>query len=85
MLHDPLQNYADPSKFAGLGHDAIAYMRRISAEEIERAFPGMPELEAGRKYWALFAADGTPLVLANEQNEIASTAFYNNLLAVQPN
>jgi len=79
------QKQQDLKEFAELGNDAIAYMRKITAEEIYSAFPDTPELEAGQNYWALFAADGAPLVLANRQSEVASSAFYSDLKAVLPN
>ncbi|MBO6813793.1 MAG: DUF1150 family protein [Rhizobiaceae bacterium] len=80
--HEQLQEFED---LANMGSDAIAYMRQITAEEIAEAFPGTPELEPGHLYWALFAADGSPLVLADSQSDVSSSAFYNDLEAVLPN
>ena len=68
-----------------MGTNVVAYIREMTAEDIIKAFPETPELEAGRTYWALFAADGEPLVLAHEQNDVTSTAFYHDLKTVIPN
>ena len=85
MFQDHAGNLKEMQEFAALGSDAIAYMREISTEEIKSAFPNTPELEEGHLYWALFAADGSPLVLADSREEITSSAFYNDLSAVLPN
>ena len=85
MFQENSKDIANMQEFAALGNDAIAYMRKISTEEIKAAFPETPELEAGRHYWALFAADGSPLVLAEDREEIKSSAFYSDLSAVLPN
>ena len=85
MFHDHKTDYLRPEDFAALGTDAIAYVRKISAEEIREKFPAAPPLKNGQNYWALFAANGEPLMLADQEAEIMSSAFYNDLEAVLPN
>lgn len=85
MIQPNKDDLRELEKLATMGADAIAYMREMTAEEIISAFPDTPELEMGTRYWALFGADGTPLVLAHNQSEISSQAFYNDLDAVLPN
>ena len=87
MFHDHSANTVttNPEMLAELGNGTLAYMRSISTEDIKSAFPETPDLVDGTMYWALFAADGTPLVLANERDEVATTAFYSDLRAILPN
>jgi len=73
-------------ELASMGGDSIAYMRQISGAEIIKRFPGAPEeLDEDMDYWALFAADGQPLVLANTREEITASAFHSDLVSVLPN
>ena len=85
MFQNTDQNNKELLELATLGNNAVAYMRTITSEEIVAAFPETPELEMGQTYWALFAADGSPLVLGGSQEDIFSSAFYNDLQAVLPN
>ena len=85
MFHDFELNNQTTQTLAQMGSDAIAYMREMTVEEIKTAFPQTSDLEEGETYWALFGADGAPLMLASERVDIASSAFYNNLKAVMPN
>lgn len=81
-------NHSDLLKMqelADLGNDVVAYMREITSEEIKQKFSGTDGLEPGQTYWALFAADGTPLVLANDQQDISNEAFLSDLKAILPN
>ena len=84
MFHDHINSAKSSQDLAAMGTEAIAYMREMTSEEIMAAFPLTPNLDPERKYWALFGADGSPLVLADDQQELASSAFYNNLQAILP-
>ncbi|MEM9332118.1 MAG: DUF1150 family protein [Pseudomonadota bacterium] len=85
-MNPDLQNdFLKREDFAALGSDAVAYMRKISAEDLSNVFPDALELKAGKKYWALFAANGQPLMLSDKASELKSSAFYNDLHAVLPN
>lgn len=85
MHHDYITHQSDIYGLASMGTDAIAYMREITAGEIAKKFPGVPDMDANTLCWALFAADGTPLMLASDIHELENSAFYNNLTAVRPN
>jgi hypothetical protein len=67
---------------ASIGSGHIAYMRPITGEEITRAFPNTVQIAPEARVWALFAADGTPLVLADNRGEAIAGAFDNNLIPV---
>ena len=85
MLHDKDLSPQTQDALAKVGTDAVAYMREMTVEEVMNAFPQTPELEQGETYWALFGADGAPLMLASDRIDVASSAFYSNLKAVLPN
>jgi hypothetical protein len=42
----------------------------------------MPELESGLKLWALFAANGQPILLSDERDTVIAGAFQNDLMPV---
>ena len=88
-MHDDQQSInpqtLNAQALAKLGTGVVAYMRSITANEIKSSFPETPELQQENTYWALFAADGTPLALADNRDELASSAFYNDLNTILPN
>lgn len=85
MYQDPNFNVPDLQTFAKMGNNAVAYMREISAEEMIEKFPDIRDVEIGYTYWAMFAADGTPLMLAGNESDLTDSAFYNDLTAVKLN
>ena len=85
MFHDTKANLPDLKSLTEAGTGAIAYMREMTAEEIASKFDDIPELQPGITYWAMFAADGTPLMLAGTKDELANSAYFNDLEAILPN
>jgi len=71
-----------PQQLANLGEGAIAYMREMDAEELKVKFPGMPDMVPGTKLWALFAANGQPILLADQRDAALAGAFQNDLKPV---
>ena len=65
-----------------LGEGAIAYVRQMYVEDLRGRFPGMPELEPGTKLWALFGANGQPILLADGPEAALAGAFQNDLKPV---
>lgn len=70
------------AQLAHLGEGAVAYLREIDSDDLKSRFPGMPEMEAGLKLWALFAADGRPILLADGRDSAIAGAFQNDLMPV---
>ena len=85
MFHDPKTNVADLTSFSHTGESTIAYIREITAEDIASKFDNIPDLQSGMSYWAMFAEDGTPLMLAGNKDDLTNTAYYNELTAILPN
>ncbi|MDN5925771.1 MAG: DUF1150 domain-containing protein [Hyphomicrobiales bacterium] len=69
-------------QFAHLGEGVIAYMREIGADELMGSFPGIPNLQAGTKLWALFAANGQPILLTDARAGALAGALENDLTPV---
>lgn len=81
MRHEP-RIAINPEQLAAIGAGHIAYLRELPGEEVSRLFPGAPPIAQGRKVWALFAADGAPLALAEDAGAAIAAAFENRLAPV---
>ncbi|MCR4267347.1 DUF1150 family protein [Nitratireductor sp. ZSWI3] len=69
-------------QLAHIGEGAVAYMREMTAEDLQGKFPGMPDLTPGTRLWALFAANGQPILLADARDAALAGAFQNDLQTV---
>ena len=63
-----------PETFAGLGGGRIAYVRPLKADEARGMFPSMPPVAPGLELWALLAADGSPIMLADSREAVLMNA-----------
>ncbi len=57
---------------AHLGAGEVGYIRKMRSEEVSRCFPEAPDMDPGIDLWALFGADGTPILLTDNR----SSTFY---------
>ncbi|MCT8999083.1 BQ00720 family protein [Chelativorans intermedius] len=71
-----------PQQLAHIGQGAVAYMREMDAAELKAKFPGVPEMAPGLRLWALFAANGQPILLAEGRDAALAGAFQNDLQTV---
>ncbi|QPC88539.1 DUF1150 family protein [Mesorhizobium sp. NBSH29] len=71
-----------PAQLAHLGEGTVAYLREMGSEELMGKFPGLPEIEPGTKLWALFAANGQPILLSDERDRAIAGALENDLTPV---
>ncbi|WP_163272429.1 DUF1150 family protein [Chelativorans alearense] len=69
-------------QLAHIGEGAVAYMREMDAEDLRGKFPGVPDMAPGTKLWALFAANGQPILLADARDAALAGAFENDLQPV---
>ena len=67
---------------AHLGEGTVAYLREMGSEELKGKFPGLPDMQPGVKLWALFAADGRPILLSDARDRALAGAMENDLVAV---
>ena len=71
-----------PETLAGLGGGRIAYVRPMRSEEVRTLFPNVPPIAPGLDLWALLAADGTPIMLADSREALVMNAHENDLETV---
>ncbi|MBL8580946.1 MAG: DUF1150 family protein [Rhizobiaceae bacterium] len=69
-------------EFAHLGEGQVAYLRKMSSDDLIGRFPGMPEIAPGLQLWALFAADGRPILLSDERERAVAGALQKELTPV---
>lgn len=75
-LNEPLMS---DEEFADLGAGEWAYIKTLTSEEAQAAFPSVDDLPAGIDLFALLAADGTPLVLTDDEGTAISHAIGDDL------
>ncbi len=71
-----------PESLAGLGGGRIAYVRAMRSEEVKNLFPNVPPIAPGLELWALLAADGTPIMLADSRDAVVMNAHEQDLETV---
>ena len=67
---------------AHLGDGRIAYVKQIQSEDVRTMFPQAPNLEPGIKLFALYAANGTPIMLTDTREAALANAWSQELEAV---
>ncbi len=77
-----LTNPMPPEVFAGLGGGRIAYVRPLKGEEARGLFPQMPPVAENLELWALLAADGSPIMLADSREAVEMNAHEQELETV---
>ncbi|MCO5064152.1 MAG: DUF1150 family protein [Rhizobiaceae bacterium] len=70
------------AQLAHIGEGVVAYVREMPSEELVDKFPGLPKIQPGTKLWALFAANGQPILLADERGRALAGAMENDLTPV---
>jgi hypothetical protein len=70
------------SQLAHIGAGEVGYIRRMRAEEISRCFPEAPHIDPTLDLWALFGADGTPILLTDNRSSTFFKAAEDELKTV---
>ncbi|MBX3597589.1 MAG: DUF1150 family protein [Rhizobiaceae bacterium] len=70
------------SQLAHIGEGIVAYMREMQSEELNGKFPMLPKIQPGTRLWALFAANGQPILLADNRAHLLASALENDLTPV---
>jgi hypothetical protein len=60
------------TELADIGSGEVAYVRKMRTEDVTRCFPEAPDIDPSADLWALFGADGTPILLTDNR----SSTFY---------
>ena len=71
-----------PEALATLGEGHIAYVKQIRSEDVPGLFPQAPKIAPGLKLFALHAADGTPIMVADTREAALANAWDNQLETV---
>ena len=69
-------------ELAHLGEGTVAYLREFDSDDLKERFPGMPDMASGTRLWAVFAADGRPILLADARASALAGAMQNDLTPV---
>ncbi len=82
MTNSEIRPVVTKADLAHLGEGTVAYLREIGSDELKGKFPGLPEIESGLRLWALFAANGRPILLSDERDSALAGAIENHLVPV---
>ena len=69
-------------QLAHIGEGVVAYLREMQSDDLKGKFPGLPEIASGTRLWALFAANGQPILLSDARERAIAGAFENDLTPV---
>jgi len=69
-------------EFAHLGEGMVAYVKPMLSEEAARLFPGAGAIQPGLKLFALLAANGAPIMLADSKDAVIHSAWEHDLSTV---
>lgn len=69
-------------EFAHLGQGSVAYLRKVSSDDLLGRFPGLGEIAPGLELWALFSANGQPILLSDARDRALAGAMENDLVTV---
>ena len=69
-------------EFAHLGQGTVAYLRKVTSDDLLGRFPGLGEIAPGLELWALFSANGQPILLADARDRALAGAMENDLVTV---
>ncbi|MBO9097114.1 MULTISPECIES: DUF1150 family protein [Rhizobium] len=70
------------NELVSLGSGEVAYVRKIRQEEVSRCFPEAPDIDPTVDLWALFGADGTPILLTDNRSSTFFKAAEDELKTV---
>jgi hypothetical protein len=76
------RNPLTAGEFAHLGEGSLAYLRKVTSDDLRGRFPGLEEIAPGMELWALFSANGQPILLADARDRALAGAMENDLVTV---
>jgi hypothetical protein len=68
-----------PDAFAILGGSQLAYVKEVRSEDVPFLYPQAPRFAPGLALFALHAADGTPIALADSRAAVVADAASHQL------
>lgn len=82
MLLKEASSRLTKSELAHLGAGEVGYIRKMKSDDVSRCFPEAPEIDPALDLWALFAADGTPILLTDNRSSTFFKAAEDDLKTV---
>ena len=80
-ISDTRINLTD-QELASLGQNEVGYIRKMKSEDLTARFPAISQIAPGLDVWALFAANGMPIVLSDRQAAVMQGASENEIVPV---
>lgn len=73
-----------PEALTHLGDGRLAYVKTVRSEDVHALFPEaeVPQLPPGQMLFALYAADGTPIMLTDSREAAVANAWSQELETV---
>lgn len=68
--------------FAHLGEGSVAYLRKMSSDDLQTRFPNLGQIAPGLELWALFSANGQPILLSDARERALAGAMENDLTPI---
>lgn len=82
MTTNETRHVVTQDELAHIGEGSVAYLREFDSAELKERFPDAPDMAPGTRLWAVFAANGTPILLADAQDSALAGAMQNDLTPV---
>jgi hypothetical protein len=76
------ENVISPEALAHLGGGRLAYVKAIRSEDVAALFPQAPQVAPGLQLFALYAADGTPIMITDSREAAIADAWSHELETV---
>jgi hypothetical protein len=76
------RNPMSPEAFAVLGGSQLAYVKEVRSEDVPFLYPQAPHFVPGLALFALHAADGTPIAIADSRAAAVADAESHQLETV---
>ena len=70
------------SELVHLGAGEVGYIRKMRSQDVSRCFPEAPDMDPNLDLWALFGADGTPILLTDNRSSTFFKAAEDDLKTV---
>jgi hypothetical protein len=72
-------------EFGALGTGKVGYIRKMNSNRLNELYPNLSEIAPNIDVWTLFAADGQPILLADERSTAIEAASSNDIMPVSLN
>lgn len=69
-------------ELAALGKGKVGYIRMMKSDELTWRFPELSNIAPGLNVWALFAANGEPIILSDRRAAVLEGASDNEITPV---